>query len=79
VYGALSVSHARLTADSAQIAMLATIGIAVPSVNRPLKAMALAPKTNWKVPISADAVPALAPCRSSASTDVAGITSPRKP
>ena len=59
--------------------MLATIGMAVPSVNSPPRAITLAPNTNWQVPIRAEAVPAMAPCCSSASTEVVGTTSPMKP
>ena len=37
----LKVSHARATASSEQVAMLATIGMAVPSVKKPARAMTI--------------------------------------
>ena len=40
--------------------------------------MATAPASICSVPISAEAVPAISPCASSASTAVVGITCPMK-
>ena len=56
-----------------------TIGSALPSTNAAMQAITTAPVTICKVPSRADAVPAISPCASSASTDVVGTTRPRNP
>ena len=53
---------------TAQAAMPVTIGSGVPSKNTLTIAMATAAIANCSVPISAEAVPAISPCASSAST-----------
>jgi hypothetical protein len=74
-----SVSQVSTSAMSAPAAMPATIGSGRPSVKKPTTAMASAPVSICSVPSSAEAVPAMAPCISSASTPVVGITRPMKP
>src|SRR6185437_10578380 len=74
-----SVTRASRNATTEQPAMPPTIGKALPSRKRPTTAITAAPVTNCSVPISAEAVPAIGPCRSSASTAVVGITRPRNP
>ena len=56
--------------------MPATIGNGRPFENKPATDMAAAPVSICSVPSSAEAVPAMAPCFSSASTAVVGITRP---
>ena len=53
-----------------------TIGSGLPVANSTTTPMARAPLSICSVPSRADAVPAMAPCFSSASTEVVGITSP---
>ncbi|CDX13077.1 conserved hypothetical protein [Mesorhizobium sp. ORS 3324] len=74
-----SVSLARLNEITAQSVMPATIGSGVPSKNRPATPIASAPMAKCSVPINAEAVPAISPCSSMASTEVVGMTRPRKP
>ena len=59
---------ARASAITEQAAIPPSIGTAVPSRKRPTAAITTAPVANCSVPISAEAVPAIAPCSSSAST-----------
>ncbi|RWF73279.1 MAG: hypothetical protein EOS26_18290 [Mesorhizobium sp.] len=74
-----SVTLASTNEITAQSVMPATIGSGVPSKNTPAMPMATAPIAKCSVPISAEAVPAIAPCSSMASTEVVGITRPRNP
>ena len=59
--------------------MPVTIGIGSPLAKKLVTVIAATPVTMCSVPISADAVPAISPCSSSASTEVVGMTRPRKP
>ena len=58
--------------------MVATIGSDVPSKNTLEITIITAPVTICSVPPSAEAMPAIGPCSSSASTMVEGMTRPRQ-
>lgn len=73
-----SVDRARMNAPTAHRKIVVTIGSEVPSKKMLTITIMIPPETICRVPPSADAMPAIGPCSSKASTIVVGMTNPRQ-